>query len=239
MVATAIIGSALIGGVSTAIGAQSAASAQKSAANQATKAQMEMFNKTQANLQPFVNLGTGAAGNLASLSSEFANNPITLSQDWLEQTPGYKFNLAQGLKSTENALAARGLGSSGAALKGAAAYATGLADSTYQNQFTNALVNRQFQLQAAESPVTIGENAAAGLGKIATTTGSNIGSNIIGAGNAQAGANIATGNAVAGASNSLVSALLAKQMFGGGAGAATGVYNPAVGPSGYYNYWGQ
>jgi hypothetical protein len=67
--------------------------------------------------------------------------PGTMSQAQLEQTPGYQFNLAQGLKATQNSAAARGLGVSGAALKGAATYATGLADSTYQNQFNNAQTN--------------------------------------------------------------------------------------------------
>jgi hypothetical protein len=55
----------------------------------------------------------------------------------LVQTPGYQFNLSQGLRAAQNSAAARGLGVSGAALRGAANYATGLADSTYQNQFAN------------------------------------------------------------------------------------------------------
>lgn len=64
--------------------------------------------------------------------------PQPMTQAQLEATPGYQFNLSQGLKATQSAAAAKGLGVSGAALKGAATYATGLADSTYQNQFANA-----------------------------------------------------------------------------------------------------
>ena len=66
------------------------------------------------------------------------NAPQPMTQAQLEATPGYQFNLSQGLKATQSAAAAKGLGVSGAALKGAATYATGLADSTYQNQFNNA-----------------------------------------------------------------------------------------------------
>lgn len=64
----------------------------------------------------------------------------------LEATPGYKFTLDQGLKSTQNSFAAKGLGNSGAALKGAAQFTTGLADQTYQSQLNNYLTsyNAQF-----------------------------------------------------------------------------------------------
>ncbi len=63
--------------------------------------------------------------------------PGAMTQAALEATPGYQFNLAQGLQATQNSASARGLGVSGAAMKGAATFATGLADSTYQNQFNN------------------------------------------------------------------------------------------------------
>ena len=56
----------------------------------------------------------------------------------MRQTPGYQFTLAQGLKATQSAAAARGLGVSGSALKGAGTYATGLADKTYLDQFNVA-----------------------------------------------------------------------------------------------------
>jgi hypothetical protein len=56
----------------------------------------------------------------------------------LAQTPGYQFTLHQGLQATQNAAAARGLGVSGAALKGADTFATGLASQTYNQQLNNA-----------------------------------------------------------------------------------------------------
>ncbi len=57
----------------------------------------------------------------------------------IEATPGYQFNQTQGQEGVQNSAAARGLSSSGAALKGAATFASGLADSTYQNQYQDAL----------------------------------------------------------------------------------------------------
>lgn len=161
MVATATIGSAVIGGVSQVIGAGDAADAQTSAANRAI-----------AQLQPYNQAGYGAINQLSALTS---GNP----QAALEQLPGYQFTLSQGLKSVQNSAAARGLGVSGAAQKGAASYATGLADQTFGNQF-----NRLMSL------ASLGENAAAGVGN-----------NYVGAGNAQAAAANAQGGAISGAAN--------------------------------------
>ena len=52
----------------------------------------------------------------------------------LQSTPGYQFTLDQGLKAAQNNATAQGLGVSGAAMKAASTYTSGLADQTYQNQ---------------------------------------------------------------------------------------------------------
>jgi hypothetical protein len=155
-------------------------------------------NPATAGNQIFANGQLPTAGNPA-----FA--PITPNLATIAQTPGYQFNLYQGLKSTQNAASARGLGVSGAALKGAAGYATGLADSTYQSQFNNLITN-QNNLFDRQNKVfgnilnmgQLGANAAAGLATNATQTGSNIGSNMIGAGNASAAGTIGQANAISG-----------------------------------------
>lgn len=121
---------------------------------------------------------------------------INMDESTLEKTPGYQFNLTQGLKATQNAAAARGLGTSGAALKGAASYATGLADMTYQNQFNNAVTNQTNQFNRLNTIQQGGQNAAAGLGGIAQQTGSNIANTITGAGNAQAAGILGSANAL-------------------------------------------
>lgn len=190
-------------------GAVISSGAQKSAANEATDTQLGMFDKTQQNLAPFISTGGAAYKDLSNLEGIGTANPLTspllraptMTESQLESTPGYQFNLTQGLKSVQNSAAARGLGSSGAALKGADAYATGLADSTYQNQYSNAVTNQTNQYNRLQGVGSIGENAAAGLGNNAQATGANIGSNIIGAANA-------TGAAVTGAATSIGNAAL-------------------------------
>lgn len=223
MVATAIIGSAIIGGVSSAVGAKSAANTQSAAADRATAAQMDMFNQAKTGLQPFVDAGTTGLNKLVSHIDELAA-PINMDQATLEATPGFKFNLAQGLKANANSAASRGLGVSGAETKGGEAFASGLADSTYQQQFGNALANKQQALAAYMAPVDVGLGAASSLAGSAVTTGSSVGSNIVGSGNAQAASDIAAGNAVSGVGNSLVSSLYAKNLFGDATGVSKGIY---------------
>jgi len=57
----------------------------------------------------------------------------------LAQTPGYQFTLQQALQAQQNSATARGLGVSGAQLRGAADYAGGVASKTYDQQLQNAL----------------------------------------------------------------------------------------------------
>ena len=153
--------------------------------------------------------------------------PKMMTQDELERTPGYQFNLTQGLKAVQNSAAKRGLGNSGAAYKGAANYATGLADSTYQNQFANQqalfgnqqqiyqdlLQNQQNQFNRLSGVASSGQNAAAGLGTIGANTAGNIGNNLIGAGNAAAGSYMNAANAVGGAANMIPNYLLTSQLL--------------------------
>ena len=110
-------------------------------------------------LSPYTSMGTAAANQLTSqlpsLSQGF--NP-TMAQ--LEQTPGYQFAQQQGLESTQNSYAARGLGVSGAALKGAANYATGLADQTYTNQANIYNQNRTTSASILTGATQLGQQAA-------------------------------------------------------------------------------
>lgn len=190
MVAVAIVGSAVVGGVATSIASSNAASAQKKAAQTASDTELNMYNQNKQELNPYIQGGTQAYGTLNNLLGVGGNSQTM--QDTLNNLPGYQFTLDQGLKSTQNSYAARGLGDSGGALKGAANYATGLAQSNYGN-YVNQLQNS----------ANTGENAANALAGYGTQTATNIGSNQIGAGNAAAAASNATGNALSSGANSV------------------------------------
>ena len=194
----AIIGAGAIGAGATAISSSNAAHAQTTAANNAITAQQGFYNQDQTQLQPFITGGQGAYSTLNNLLG-IGGNGISSSggtsadiQNTLNNLPGYQFTLNQGLKATQGGYAAQGLADSGAALKGAATYATGLAQSNYNNYLTGL-----------QNSATTGENAANALAGYGTQTGAQIGSNIIGAGNAQAAASTATGNALTNGTNNL------------------------------------
>ena len=185
--AAAIAGSTVIGAGASIYGSNKAASS----ADKAAQLQQQQYQQTRSDLQPYFGPGQAAVGNALTLaqsgptgggpdyvSQAAANIPPQMTQAQLEQTPGYQFTLNQGLKSTQSANAAKGLGVSGAALKGAATYATGLADKTYLDQFNVAQLrlgfylnlntgqqgNLQNQFSRLNSIATLGANAAAGLG---------------------------------------------------------------------------
>ena len=201
-VATAILGSGVLSAATTAWGASKASDAQQQAAQQAQANQMAMFQQSKAALNPYMNLGNYSGGLLQSELPSLIK-PINMDQATLEKTPGYQFNLTQGLKATQNSAAARGLGSSGAALKGAATFATGLADNTYQNQFNNAMQNKQFEYNSLLGPTQVGENAAGALAGAANNEANGVSSALGYGGNAQAQGYNAFGTAANSLGNSV------------------------------------
>lgn len=214
------------------VGAGSAAGKQTAAADRASGVSREMFDKgydfskgvydtTRNDLADYRNVGSEAMQALrwgtgvAGVGTDSGGNPFespllkpfSMSQADLENTPGYQFAKTQGLKGVGNAAAARGLGTSGAALKGAATFATGLADTTYGNQFDRYRAGVTDQFNRLMTMAGLGQTAAAaGAGVGASTagsimtgavgTGGNIGNNLVGAGNAQGAAAMAPVNAI-------------------------------------------
>lgn len=247
MVAAAIIGGAAISGVTSLAGGAMASGA----AGKAASASKEQQAQTRADLLPYNTAGQSVlptwqalamsgpnAGGPDYIGQAAAQRPGQMTQAELEQTPGYQWNLAQGLKATQSAAAARGLGVSGASLKGAATYATGLADSTYQNQFNNAQTrfsdllglntayqgNVNNQASRLSGIATLGENAAAQTGAQGTASATQQGNALIAGGQAEGSALKGVGNAV----NSGVNNYLGYQAYQNAQG--TGGYGTAGAP---------
>ena len=231
---------AAIGGIVSGIGsvasgiiggnaAQSAAQQQAGSAQNAAAAQLAMFQQVQGNLNPFISAGQQAIGAyqgaIPSLTAPFQP---TMAQ--LAATPGYQFTLGQGLQATQNSYAAQGLGSSGAALKGAANYAEGLAGTTYQQQFQNYLGQNQQIANLLFQPVALGESAAAGAGTLGVQSQGIANQFSTSGAAAQAAGTVGAANAATnaiggvGSSASNTALLLALQnggMFGGGGGGSS------------------
>ncbi len=237
MVAAAVaasVGSAVIGGVTS----MSAANTASGAAKDAAALQAEQFATTRGDLLPYNTAGQAVLGDLTSLAQSGPygggknylamaeqNLPLNMTQAQLEATPGYQFTRDQGLKATQSAAAARGLGVSGAALKGAATYATGLADSTYTNRFNEAQTrysdifnlntgqqtNLQNQFNRLSGVASLGESAAAQTGALGTAAAKTEGQGLMSAGGYQAAGIQGVGNSVnSGISNYLQQNALSK-----------------------------
>ena len=217
-VATAIVGAGVVGAVGTAFAANKAAGAQQQAAAQAANTQLQMYNQTNQNLAPFRNIGYGAAdylGNhLQSLISPVNVDTSILNDPNSTIGQAYNFINTQGQKAVTNSAAARGLGSSGAALKGAATFATGTADQYYNDLFNMGVVNQTNAYNRLKGLIDTGENAAAQTGVAATQTGQGIAQTQIGAGNAAAAGINATGTALTNVANSVPNAFLASGLYG-------------------------
>jgi hypothetical protein len=139
---------AAIGGVASLAGAYlssnaatDAATTQAAATKAAAAQTQDNYGQIRSDLQPFVQSGYNALSNVNARLPDLTT-PFNPTQAQLEATPGYQFIKSQGLQAVQNSAAAKGLGISGAALKGAADYATGLADSTYKDQFNIDQANK-------------------------------------------------------------------------------------------------
>ena len=234
-VATAIIGSAVIGGAASYLGSSKAASAQEQAAQTAANTSMNMYNTTRNDLAPYRAIGSTSADQLTKQMPDLTA-PISFDASTLANTPGYQFNLTQGLKSTQKSAAARGLGVSGAALKGAASFATGLSDSTYGNQFNYANTNKTNAFNRLSSLVNTGENAGAQTGNAGTSAANTSASAAIASGNAAAAGANAAGSAISNTANGIGGYIAYNGLYGNNVGnmPATGLGSPTTAQSNAY-----
>ncbi len=212
----AVVGAGAIGAGAQIYGANKAAEGQKDAAAAANDLTWRMYSRAVNNSQPFLETGQDALKQLKD--NNYYTDPINLTQDWLESTPGYKFTKTQGEKAVANSAAARGLGVSGAALKGAATFATGLADNTYKTQFDVANTNKTNAFNRLKGLVDTGQNAAVQQGSAGTSAGAQINSNTIGAANAGAAASNATGGAIANFANNVGGYAAYRGLYGNNGG---------------------
>jgi hypothetical protein len=232
MVALAIGAAAAVGAGASLYGSSQASGAAKDASN----LQLDMYRQTRGDLSGYNMTGQNALGSALALAQSGPNGggpdylsqaagmvPGRMTQAELEQTPGYQFDLSQGLKATQAAAAARGLGVSGASLKGAATYATGLANKTYLDQF--GVSQKRFedvlnlnqgqqgnltnQFNRLGTIATLGENAAAQTGTQGTAGANSAGGFLNQSGQAQAAGTTGVQNALTGGANSY----LANQNF--------------------------
>lgn len=186
------VGAAVLGaGVLGAAGSAISGSEQAGAANNATAAQLKMYNQTRSDLMPYQQMGGQAfsqVGQLLGLNGSDSSSMLAT----LRNSPGYQFALNQGQTGLDRTAAARGLLLSGGQLKDTVNYNQGMADQLYGTYYN--------QLMGASQ---LGENAAAATGTAGTAAGQGMAQSMMGAGQAIGGAITGGVNNIGGALTTL------------------------------------
>lgn len=177
--AVASIGGALIG--SSAAG--KAADAQTQAAAMATAEQRRQYDLTRADFAPWREAGSKAIGQLSSM--------LQPGYDY-KTSPGYDFRFNEGQRAVESSAASRGMMMSGGTLKDLVRYGDGVASADYNDQF-----NRVASVAAG------GQQVNSQLGQLGAQMATNVGNNMMAAGNARASGYAGQAAAWGGALNNL------------------------------------
>jgi hypothetical protein len=231
--AAASIAGSLFGADSAEDAANTAARASGDASAASIGEQRRQYDLNRADMAPYTAAGTGAVNRLAAgfgTGGEFTGG--FSGADFLaNRDPGYQFSMDEGMKALNASMAAKGLGTSGAGIKGALAYGTGLGSREYQNAFNRYQVNRGNTVQGLQSLSGQGMSGVTTLGNQGSNMASNIGStymnNAANVGNASMAAAGLRNSAYGGAANML------GRMYGGyGGGGRTGGGAPVYDYSG-------
>lgn len=144
------------------LGAQQAQALEKQNQTAALGTQAQEWTQQQANQQPFLQTGQQSTNALG----RFLQTPFqapTLAE--AEQTPGYQFTLQQGTNAIDQNAAANGTllsGNTGTALE---KYGQGLASTTYQQDYQNALNTYMTNYQTLLGGSQLGQTTAGQLGQ--------------------------------------------------------------------------
>jgi len=239
-----VAGSVVVGSLISANSASDAADTAAQASTQASDAsiaeQRRQYDLNRIDQAPYLAAGTGAVNQLAAglaPGGRFASaTPFDFRYDQ-NADPGYGFRFDQGMRGVNASMAAKGMGISGAGIKGATEFGQGMGSQEYNNAFNRYVTG--FNANTGERNQLYNRYAGvAGTGQQATNQigaqGANMASNI---GNAYMSSAANTGNAAmaaAGIRNSAYggAANVLGRMYGYG-GYGRNPPSPTGNPSGY------
>ena len=207
--ATAVIGSAIVGGVMSSRAAGKAAKAQQESSAASIAEQRSQFEAMQRVLKPYVDVGSPALRQLSSysdvaqpalneqqaLNGMFGAEAQQQAINRIEQSPLYMEQVRQGENAIlQNASATGGLrgGNIQAAL---AQFRPAVLSQMIEDKYTKLGGMATFGGNAAQNLATMGQASAAGVGAAGMNMASNIGNALTNTGQAQAQAQLAKGQA--------------------------------------------
>ena len=194
-------GGSLLNGILGTNAANKAANAQTNAANQSNQLAALIYGNNTAMNKPFVDAGTGAVNQMASLDGLNGAAAQTAAKGQFTTDPGYQFALDQGMRGVQSSAAASGGLFSGRAAKDLNNYAQGQASQQYGNYY-----NRLSGL-AGIGQASANQQAANG-----NAYSNTFGSNTAAAGNAAAAGAIGGANAITGSISSALNGYSQNQL---------------------------
>lgn len=196
----------VIGGTalaSSAIGSsasKSAASTQAAAADRATDTQLQIFDKQNAQQEPYRQAGYRALDTISALSPQFAHQ-FDANDLKTNLAPNYDFQLQQGLGATKNAANMQTGLLSGNTLKGINDYAQNYAGNAYQQAFSNYTTNQNNIFNRLSTVAGFGSGANQQSAQVAGALAPGIAQTQVGSGAAQAAGTVGAANAITGGLN--------------------------------------
>jgi hypothetical protein len=156
--------------------------AYEDAAQQAMGVQEQTLGGQQGALAPWIQAGLTALPQMQQMASQAPVGDFDVTQ-----TPGYQFRMSEGMKALENSLSARGLSSSGAAMKGITRYGQNYASGEYGDEYQRRLQAQQQQYNQLAGLGNVGVGATGQQVNALGSYGANMGNTMMQAGQARAG----------------------------------------------------
>jgi hypothetical protein len=158
-------------------------------------------------------------------SPDYGSMMRDFSMEDYQEDPGLAFRREQGERGLARARASQGMLRSGSYLKDAMKYNSGLASQEFGNSYDRYNNNNTMRFNRLASVIGAGQTSAGRMGGAAGQFGQQIGSNIMGAGNATAAGQVAGANAWGNSLGQIGSAYQQNQLM-----------NQQLRPSTGYNY---
>ena len=211
--AAAIAGGSVVSGLIGASASKSAASSAAKSADRSAEAQLtaaretnalneRIYNETVARNEPSRQLGLNALQQLSGMTTP--QRPTGFTED-----PGYRFALQEGQDAMNRRASAGGMRLSGAAIKDAGSYATGMASQQYgdwwnrERNLNDTAFNRTASVAGVGQTATnaidaAGSGYASSVGNTNMNAAGNVGNALMAGGQARASGYLGQANALQG-----------------------------------------
>lgn len=240
---SAIVGGGLglIGSVISGNAAQDAANTQAQAANNASQAQLQMFNTINEQQKPYrqagqnalaailggYNLGPTSGGiDAGQFSHQFNANDLNSNL-----APNYQFMLDQGMSANKNLANSTGGLLSGNTLQGLNTFAQNYAGNAYQNAFNNYQAQQGNIFNRLSTIAGLGNSSNQTTAQAGTTTAANVGNAMMSGGAAQAAGTVGAANAISGGIGNIGGYYMLNNLMNGNAASAANQWATGYGPA--------